>query len=77
MCRRKRRKGLVLYKNNLYHLEGNLNIRKYFRPTTCMSNLYKLTMKCHTAAIQDLVESKRILCENQMGTVQKVQRAKE
>lgn len=42
-----------------------------------MSNLYKLTMKCHTAAIQDLVESKRILCENQMGTVQKVQRAKE
>lgn len=42
-----------------------------------MSSSYKLTMKYRTAAIQDLVESKRILCENQMGTVQKVQRAKE
>lgn len=50
---------------------------KDFRPITCMSNLYKLTTKCATEVIQQLVERKKILSENQMGTVRKVQGAKE
>jgi hypothetical protein len=42
-----------------------------------MSNLYKLTTKCVTLAIQSIVEEKGILSENQMGTVRRVRGAKE
>jgi hypothetical protein len=42
-----------------------------------MSNLYKLTTKCVTLAIQSIVEEKGILSENQMRTVRRIQGAKE
>ena len=47
-----------------------------YRPIICMSNLYKLTTKCVTKVIQELVEYKSLLSENQLGTVRKVQGAK-
>ena len=48
-----------------------------FRPITCMSNLYKLTIKCVTCVIQLVVEQRGLLSENQLGTVRLVQGAKE
>ena len=48
-----------------------------FRPITCMSNLYKLTTKCVTKVMQQLVEARDLLAENQLGTVRMVQGAKE
>ena len=48
-----------------------------FRPITCMSNLYKLTTKCVTKVIQEMVEHRGLLAENQLGTVRLVQGAKE
>jgi hypothetical protein len=48
-----------------------------FRPITCMSNLYKLTTKCVTAVIQQVVELRGLLSEAQLGTVRQVQGAKE
>ena len=48
-----------------------------FRPITCMSNLYKLTTKCVTKVIQEIVENRDLLAENQLGTVRMVQGAKE
>ena len=48
-----------------------------FRPITCMSNLYKLTTKCVTEVMTMEVESRSLLSENQLGTVRKVQGAKE
>ena len=48
-----------------------------FRPITCMSNLYKLTTKCVTEIMQLEVERRGILSENQLGTVRRVQGAKE
>ena len=48
-----------------------------FRPITCTSNLYKLTTKCTTKVIQQLVEKRGLLAENQLGTVKQVQGAKE
>lgn len=48
-----------------------------FRPITCMSNLYKLTTKCTTKVMQQIVESRGLLAENQLGTVRLVQGAKE
>lgn len=51
--------------------KGTPTPRKYFRLITCMSNSYKLTMKCPTTVIQNLVESKGILSENQVGQCEK------
>ena len=48
-----------------------------FRPITCMSNLYKLTTKCVMKVSQELVENRGLLAENQLGTVRRVQSAKE
>ena len=48
-----------------------------FRPITCMSNLYKLTTKCVTEVMTLEVESRGLLSENQLGTVRRVQGAKE
>ncbi|KAL6120577.1 hypothetical protein NUSPORA_02671 [Nucleospora cyclopteri] len=48
-----------------------------FRPITCMSNLYKLTTKCVTQVMQLGVKKRKLLAENQLGTVRKVQGAKE
>ncbi|KAL6120323.1 hypothetical protein NUSPORA_02961 [Nucleospora cyclopteri] len=42
-----------------------------------MSNLYKLTTKCVTQVMQLEVEKRGLLAENQLGTVRKVQGAKE
>ena len=50
---------------------------KDYRPITCMSNLYKLTTKCVTAVMQIKVEEKKLISDNQMGTVRKVLGAKE
>jgi len=48
-----------------------------FRPITCMSNLYKLTTKCVTKVMQEIVENRDLVSENQLGTVRMVQGAKE
>jgi Reverse transcriptase (RNA-dependent DNA polymerase) len=48
-----------------------------FRPITCMSNLYKLTTKCVTEVMHLEVERRGLLSENQLGTVRRVQGAKE
>ena len=48
-----------------------------FRPITCMSNLYKLTTKCVTQVMQLEVERRGLLSDNQLGTVRRVQGAKE
>ena len=48
-----------------------------YRPITCMSNLYKLTTKCVTQVMQQVVEHRGLLSENQLGTVRMVQGAKE
>lgn len=48
-----------------------------FRPITCVSNLYKLATKCLTKVIQELVEERGLLAENQLGTMRMVQGAKE
>lgn len=48
-----------------------------YTPITSMSNLYKLTTKCVTKVMQAVVEQRRLLAENQMGTVSQVQGAKE
>ena len=48
-----------------------------YRPITCMSNLYKLTTKCVTQVMQQAVEHRNLLSENQLGTVRMVQGAKE
>jgi hypothetical protein len=48
-----------------------------FRPITCMSNLYKLTTKCATQVLQITVEERGLLADNQLGTVRRVQGAKE
>ncbi|MCB1712129.1 MAG: reverse transcriptase family protein [Candidatus Riesia sp.] len=48
-----------------------------FRPITCMSNLYKLTTKCVTEVMQLEVESRQLLSGNQLGTVRRIQGAKE
>jgi len=48
-----------------------------FRPITCMSNLYKLTTKCVTEVLTLEVEARGLLSENQLGTVRRVQGAKE
>jgi len=48
-----------------------------FRPITCMSNFYKLTTKCVTQVLQEVVENRYLLSENQLGTVPRVQGAKE
>ena len=50
---------------------------KDFGPITCMSNLYKLTTKCTTSVMQLIVEQRKLLSENQMGTVRRVLGAKE
>ncbi|EQB62067.1 hypothetical protein NAPIS_ORF00357 [Vairimorpha apis BRL 01] len=50
---------------------------KDFRPITCMSNLYKLTTKCVTAVMQIMVEERKLISDNQMGTMRKVLGAKE
>lgn len=42
-----------------------------------MSNLYKLTTKCVTKVMQEIVENRELLSENQLGTVRMVQGAKE
>ncbi len=42
-----------------------------------MSNLYKLTTKCVTKVMQNAVVQRRLLAENQLGTVALVQGAKE
>ncbi|KAL6121495.1 hypothetical protein NUSPORA_01565 [Nucleospora cyclopteri] len=44
---------------------------------TCMSNLHKLTTKCVTQVMQLEVEKRGLFAENQLGTVCKVQGAKE
>lgn len=48
-----------------------------FRPITCMWNLYKLTTKCVTQVMTLDVETRGLLSENQLGTVRRVQGAKE
>ncbi|GIX66147.1 reverse transcriptase [Babesia caballi] len=48
-----------------------------YRPITCMSNLYKITTKCVTEALQREIKIRGLLTENQMGTMRKVQGAKE
>ena len=48
-----------------------------FRPITCMSNLYKLTTKCVTEVMTLEVQNRNLLTENQLGTVRRVQGAKE
>ncbi|KAF7683432.1 hypothetical protein TCON_1351 [Astathelohania contejeani] len=42
-----------------------------------MSNLYKLTTKCVTKVMHLEVERRGLLAENQLGTVKRVQGAKE
>ena len=42
-----------------------------------MSNLYKLTTKCVTEVMTLDVEARGLLSENQLGTVRRVQGAKE
>ncbi|VDN04039.1 unnamed protein product [Thelazia callipaeda] len=48
-----------------------------FRPITCMLNLYKLTTKCVAGVIQLGTTTRKLLGDNQLGTVGKVQGAKE
>ncbi|KAI4292762.1 hypothetical protein PAPHI01_2036 [Pancytospora philotis] len=48
-----------------------------FRPITCMSNLYKLTTMCVACVMQLAVTQRRLLAENQLGTVAGVLGAKE
>ncbi|TBU20829.1 reverse transcriptase, partial [Hamiltosporidium tvaerminnensis] len=49
----------------------------YYRPITCMLDLYKLTTKCVTKVVQLEVERQGLLAENQLGAVRGVQGAKE
>ncbi|KAL6120545.1 hypothetical protein NUSPORA_02707 [Nucleospora cyclopteri] len=58
-------------------LKGTPSKGSDFRPITCMSNLYKLTTKCVTQVMQLEVEKRGLLVENQLGTVRKLQGAKE
>lgn len=48
-----------------------------FKPITCMSNLYKLTTKCVTQVLQEVVENRGLLREKQLGTVRRMQGTKE
>ncbi|KAF7683683.1 LINE-1 reverse transcriptase like protein [Astathelohania contejeani] len=48
-----------------------------FRPITCMFNLYKLTTKFVTQVMQLEVKRRGLLADNQLGTVGRVQGAKE
>ena len=47
------------------------------RPITCMSNLYKLSTKCITEVIQLKIKENNLLSEHQLGTVRRIQGAKE
>ncbi|KAF7683369.1 LINE-1 reverse transcriptase like protein [Astathelohania contejeani] len=47
------------------------------RPITCMYDLYKLTTECVTQFMQHEVERRGLLADNQLGTVRRVQGAKE
>ena len=42
-----------------------------------MPNLYKLTTKCVTKIMQQIVEDVGLIADNQMGTVRRAQGAKE
>ena len=57
--------------------KGTPSVGSDYRPITCMSNLYKLVTKCVTETFQLEVERRGLLTENQMGTVRRVQGAKE
>ncbi|GBE60486.1 reverse transcriptase homolog [Babesia ovata] len=48
-----------------------------YRQITCVSNLYKLTIRCATEALKREVEGRGLRSENQMGTRSNVQGAKE
>lgn len=70
--------GPWFYKGLTYLIpKGTAEKGSDFRPITCMSNLYKLTTKCVTETLQLEVERRQLLSENQMGTVRRVQGAKE
>ncbi|KAF7683286.1 hypothetical protein TCON_1501 [Astathelohania contejeani] len=55
----------------------NSSKESYFKPISCMSNLYKLTTKCVTQVMQLEVEGRGLLTDNQLDTVRRVQGAKE
>ena len=57
--------------------KGKATSGSEFRPITCMPTLYKLTTKCVTEMLQLEVERRGLLAENQLGTVRRVQGAKE
>ncbi|KAF7683828.1 hypothetical protein TCON_0969 [Astathelohania contejeani] len=57
--------------------KGNPSKGSDFRPITCMPNLYKPTTKCVTQVMQLEVERRGLLADNQLGTVRRVQGAKE
>ena len=66
------------YKGITYLIpKGTPTKGSHFRPITCMSNLYKLTTKCVTRVMQNVVENRELVAENQLGTVRMVQGAKE
>lgn len=66
------------YRGTTYLIpKGTPSTGSDFRPITCMSNLYKLTTKCVTEVMQLAVERRGLLTENQLGTVRRVQGAKE
>ena len=53
------------------------NDASQLRPITCLSNFYKLTTKTLTRSLQSYVEANNLLSMNQLGSVRKVQGAKE
>ncbi|KAF7684485.1 hypothetical protein TCON_0305 [Astathelohania contejeani] len=57
--------------------KGNPSKGLDFRLITCISNLYKLTTKCVTQVMQLEVMHRVLLADNQLGTVTRVQGAKE
>ena len=78
LCINEREQQDWFYKGITYLIpKGTPTNGSDFRPITCMSNLYKLVTKCVTEVITLDVEKRSLLADNQLGTVRRVQGAKE
>lgn len=78
MCLNKQSKDHWFFLGNTYLIpKEDATKGSDFRPITCMSNIYKLLTKCVTKTLQQIVEERQLLTNNQLGTIRMVQGAKE